>query len=211
MLISSIIHIIEVQIIEIKRIGHSSMNTIITKPQSKWIRIVSGVIFFALATILALSFDFVALKQIVEQHREISALISLAAFIGLTFACIPTAPLALLVVDLHSPLVAIILVTLGKTLSGIIDYFIGENITELTELEEIKKKLPFNLGNLPLNSPWLLFIVRLIPNLGPKFASVASGMAEVPFSTYLWITLFANLISGIGVVLLSTGLIKLFK
>jgi uncharacterized membrane protein YdjX (TVP38/TMEM64 family) len=187
------------------------MNSTLNPIKDKWYRVIPGLMFIVAASAFALWFDFAGLKNIVQQHREISALISLAAITGLTFACIPSAPLALLVVDLHGPLVAIILVTLGKTLSGMIDYFIGGNITELTELEEIKKKLPFNLGHLPLNSPWLLFIVRIIPNVGPKFASVASGMAEVPFSTYLWITFFANLISGIGVVLLSTGLIKIFK
>jgi len=107
--------------------------------------------------------------------------------------------------------VAILLATVGNTLAAIIEFYIGGGIGDLTDFEQKKGKLPFNLGKLPINSPVFLLLARMLPGFGPKFVSVVSGVYQVQMGTYLWTTVVANLLGAAMIVLGGTGLFALIR
>jgi len=47
-----------------------------------------------------------------------------------------------------------------------------------------------------MNSPLFLLLARMLPGFGSKFVSVAGGAFKVPFITYLWTTVAANLVGA---------------
>lgn len=49
----------------------------------------------------------------------------------------------------------------------------------------------------------------MLTSYGSKFVSIAAGMYQVPFPTYLWTTLIANLMGAVVTVAGGYGLIKL--
>ena len=81
----------------------------------------------------------------------------------------------------------------------------------MADFEKKKEKLPARLNQLPINSPIFLMAVRAIPGFGPKFVSLASGVYQVPLSTYLWTTMVANLVGSVIIVLAMSGIITLVK
>ena len=117
----------------------------------------------------------------------------------------------MLVFAWKGPLFAILLATLGNTLAAIVEYFVGNDIKDLIDFEEKKKKLPFHLGQLPINSPVFLVLARMLPGYGAKFVSIACGVYHVPMITHVWTVAVSNLIGAALVTLWGTGLIHLIR
>ena len=167
-------------------------------------------IFILAAFILAKYINIASLKILLENNERLGYLICLIAFILLDISIIPSDPVTLLVIAWKGPLAAIILSTIGDTISGIVEYYIGDRISNIADFEKKKAKLPFHLDRLPMNSPLFLILARMLPGFGPKFVSLAGGIYEVPMTTYLWTALVANLLGAIVTVSGGYGLIKLF-
>jgi len=110
--------------------------------------------------------------------------ILLYGLLGLTI--IPSEPLTILTGAIFGPLAATIVAGLGNTLAAVIEYFLGGKIDKMTNFHEMKEKLPFGLGKLPLTSPTFQVLARMIPGYGPKVVSVLSGAYRVPMWTYIW-------------------------
>lgn len=91
------------------------------------------------------------------------------------------------------------------------DFYVGKGVSNFADFEKMKAKLPFHLGQLPMNSPITLIVVRFLPGYGSKFISIAAGVYQVPMITYLWTALVANLIGAIVIVAGGYGLIKALK
>jgi membrane protein DedA with SNARE-associated domain len=106
---------------------------------------------------------------------------------------------------------AIFMAAVGNTLACVVEYYVGGSIGELADFEKRKQKLPFRLGNLPIHSPVFLLVARLIPGLGGKTVSIASGVYKVPLGKYLWTTTLANLVGAAFLALGGTGLLALLK
>ncbi len=110
---------------------------------------------------------------------------------------------------LYRPIVTVLIATIGNTLAALLEFFIGGNIGDLAEFEKRQAKLPFHLGEIPLQSPLFLLLARMLPGFGPKFVSMTCGIYKVRLSTYTWTTLISNLIGAVMVVAGGYGLLKL--
>jgi uncharacterized membrane protein YdjX (TVP38/TMEM64 family) len=163
------------------------------------------------ALLLAFNFDVSELDAILKKYAKFGILICLFAYVFLGITVIPSEPVSILVLAWKGPVVAILLATVGNTLAAIIEFYIGGGIGDLTDFEQKKGKLPFNLGKLPVNSPVFLLLARMLPGFGPKFVSVVSGVYQVPMGTYLWTTVVANLLGAATIVLGGTGLLALIR
>ncbi len=163
------------------------------------------------ALLLAFNFDVSELDALLKKYAKFGILICLFAYVFLGITVIPSEPVSILVLAWKGPVVAILLATVGNTLAAIIEFYIGGGIGDLTDFEQKKGKLPFNLGKLPVNSPVFLLLARMLPGFGPKFVSVVSGVYQVPMGTYLWTTVVANLLGAATIVLGGTGLLALIR
>jgi uncharacterized membrane protein YdjX (TVP38/TMEM64 family) len=153
-------------------------------------------LFFAVVIVVVINFDLSELQAFIDQHQELTLIIGIAAIFitGLTF--IPTAPVTLFLTLLIGPLQAIIITTLGNTITALVHYQLGKQIGDVVDFEEKKSKLPFKLGNLPINTPLFLLIGRGIPG-GPKGLSFVCGAYGVPYFLYLWTTILTEIIGAV--------------
>jgi uncharacterized membrane protein YdjX (TVP38/TMEM64 family) len=103
------------------------------------------------------------------------------------------------------------LAAVGNTLASIVEFYVGRSIGDLGNFEKQREKLPFHLGRLPVNSPVFLIFARMLTSYGSKFVSIAAGVYQVPFSTYLWTTMVSNLMGAVVAVAGGYGLLKLFQ
>jgi uncharacterized membrane protein YdjX (TVP38/TMEM64 family) len=113
--------------------------------------------------------------------------IMIYAILGLTL--IPSEPLTLFIGALFGPVLATLIAGTGNTLSAFVEYYLGTHIGSATNFNEKKNKLPFNLGNLKVESPLFLIGARLVPGYGPKVVSMLAGIYRVPLLRYLWTTI----------------------
>ena len=188
------------------------MNSSITNTnKSKWYKIVPLTIFIVFAIIFAFTLDMEELKTFINENEGLSVFIFRAIYALLGLTPIPSEPVTLLALTLRGPWIAIILVTVGNTLAALLEFKLGGNLGEMADFEKKKEKLPARLNQLPINSPIFLMAVRAIPGFGPKFVSLASGVYQVPLSTYLWTTMVANLVGSVIIVLAMSGIITLVK
>ena len=162
-----------------------------------------------LMSLFAFRQDVGKFLAIVVKYPTLSIVISLSLYALLGATPIPSEPLTLLLITLYSPIVTVLIVTIGNTLAALLEFFIGGNIGDLAEFEKRKAKLPFHLGEIPLQSPLFLLLARMLPGFGLKFVSMACGIYKVRLSTYTWTMLVSNLIGAVMVVAGGYGLLKL--
>jgi uncharacterized membrane protein YdjX (TVP38/TMEM64 family) len=135
-------------------------------------------------------------------------LVVLYALLGLTI--IPSEPLTILTGALFGPLTATLVATVGNTLAAVVEYSLGGKINELTNFVEKKKKLPFGLGKLPVESPVFLIFARMIPGYGPKAVSVLCGIYKVPLFLYIWTSAIPTFVGAAVFAFGGAGLVKMF-
>lgn len=135
----------------------------------------------------SLQFDLEEIKPIIRQNQSQALLISLVIYVLFGFTFIPSIPLTLFTAVLIGPMQAAVVAAMGNTIAAIFEYQIGKTVGDVVAFEEIKKKLPFGLNKLPVDSPLFLLGARSIP-AGSRAFSVVCGAYQVPMPTYLWTT-----------------------
>jgi uncharacterized membrane protein YdjX (TVP38/TMEM64 family) len=168
-------------------------------------------IFIGAAFVLTRYITLASLRGFLEKNEELGFIVCLFAYVALGTSILPSEPVTLMVLAWKGPVAAVILSTFGNTLSAVVDFYVGKSIGNFADFEKMKAKLPFHLGQLPMNSPITLIVVRFLPGYGSKFISIAGGVYRVPMFTYIWTALVANLIGAIVIVTGGYGLIKVFK
>jgi uncharacterized membrane protein YdjX (TVP38/TMEM64 family) len=116
-----------------------------------------------------------------------------------------------LITTIFGPLSTAVITSLGNLLAAVVEFFIGNRLSHATNFDEFRKKMPFGLGKLPVNSVLFLIGARMIPGYGPKFVSIICGMYKVPFLRYLWTTAIATTASALIVAFAGHGILSLFK
>lgn len=165
----------------------------------KWWNIPVIALLFVVSILFAVHFKDFNLQALLAKYEKIGLLICLLSYILLGITVVPSDPVTLIVLSWKGPWYALIIAAAGNTAAALVEFYIGGTIGDLSEFEAKKSKLPFHLGNLPMNSPWFLLLARMIPGFGSKFVSLVGGVYQVPIATYLWTTIVANLI-GAGII-----------
>ena len=168
-------------------------------------------VFIVMAFLIAKFYNIASLNQFLAANKGLGYVICLVVYIVLDFTFIPNNAITLLVLAWMGPVAAVLLDTIGDTVLAMADYFIGRKAGNVADLEEKKSKLPFHLGQIPIDSPAFLILGRMLPAIGPKFVSLAAGAYKVSIRTYLWTTVVANLIGAVFIVSGGYGLIKVFQ
>jgi len=144
----------------------------------------------------------------IQNNPQFSIGISLALYALLDATPVPSQPLTVFLVALYGPLPAIGITTLGHTLGAVVQFYIGGSVGDLADFEAKKARLPFRLGELPIESPVFLLLARLIPGYGAKFVNLACGMYKVPMFTYLWTAVVRNLLGAVVVAYSGYGILQ---
>lgn len=105
---------------------------------------------------------------------------------------IPSEPLTIFLSTIYGPLLATVATAIGNLLSALVEYLIGMKLGKLTNFKHWKQKLPFGLGNLPVDSPVFLLGARMLPGYGSKIVSLVAGFFHVPIGLYIWTTLVST-------------------
>lgn len=124
---------------------------------------------------------------------------------------ITTDPLTIISGALFGPFLGVLISWLGNNLAASVEYYLGRHINRATNFKEIKNKLPLGLHKLPIKSPLVLILGRIIPGYGGKIISILAGIYDVPIKTYIWTTAVVNLIGSIFLTSLGFSLINLLK
>ena len=167
------------------------------------------ILFIGSVSLFVLRHDTNGWLNIIQKRQKLSIFISLVSYALLGATLIPSEPLTLLLLKLYGPFLAVTVATGGNTLAAFLEFFIGGNIGDMAEFEKRKAKLPFRLGEIPIQSPIFLLLARMLPGFGSKFVSLACGMYQVPLFTYTWTTFVSNLIGAVMVVFGGAGLLRL--
>jgi len=152
-----------------------------------------GVIIIGL--FLTVFFRFEHFQELIEANPSLIVLISLLiyALLGMTF--IPTSPITLFLAVLIGPLMAALVAILGNTISALVEYKVGGALGDVFDFMEKKNRLPFNLGDLPIHSPYVLLFGRLVPG-GVRGISYVAGAYQVPMGLFLSTTITMNILSA---------------
>jgi uncharacterized membrane protein YdjX (TVP38/TMEM64 family) len=135
----------------------------------------------------SLRFDFEEIKPIIRQNQSQAIVISLVIYVLFGFTFLPSVPLTLFIAVLIGPFQAAVVAAIGNTIAALFEYKIGKTVGDVVSFEEVRKKLPFGLNKLPVDSPLFLLGARSIP-AGSRAFSVVCGAYQVPMPTYLWTT-----------------------
>jgi uncharacterized membrane protein YdjX (TVP38/TMEM64 family) len=180
--------------------------------RSRYVRYVKplGVILLAiLVSVFVLKQGANDLIKISDKYHDLAIIISLLAYALLGATVVPSEPLTLFLVALYGPVLTLLIATVGNTLAAMVEFVIGRSVGDLAEFERRKARLPFHLGQIPIQSPVFLLLARMLPGFGPKFVSLACGIYRVPLFTYTWTTVVSNLVGAALVVSGGYGLMKL--
>lgn len=152
---------------------------------------VSIIIFSVLIMVLVgivFTLDMNNIKAFIGKAGAWGVLISILIYALLGLTLVPSEPLTLFIGALFGPWLAMLIAGTGNTISAFVEYYLGTHIGTATNFVEQKKKLPFGLGILKVESPMFLIGARMIPGYGPKVVSMMAGIYHVPLLLYLWTT-----------------------
>lgn len=150
-------------------------------------------------------------KTFLQKSGPYAFLVSIFIYGILGASPVPSEPLTAVLSGLFKPWQAMLVATLGNSLAALVEYFLGGRLGNLANFEEKRQKLPFKLGQLPVDSPVFLIFGRMIPAFGPKVISLMSGIYRVPLWRYLWTTLVTNLAGAALIAYGAFGLIHLLQ
>ncbi len=186
----------------------TNIGDFIKNNRGRILRICVVLFFIASVSYVASCYKFSNIKTFIQQYEQYIILISLALYAVLGATPIPSELLTVFIASFEGPLLALILATFGNTLAALVEFYIGGSIGELSDFEKRKKQLPFHMGDLPIDSPILLLLGRMLPSFGPKFIRIICGIYKVPLFTYLWTTVVSNLM---GAAIIAYGGYSLIK
>ena len=142
------------------------------KNQSQSIYILIFSILIMVLAAIMFTQNMSKIKVFVSQAGAWGILLSIMIYAILGLTLIPSEPLTLFIGALFGPVLATLIAGTGNTLSAFVEYYLGTHIGSATNFNEKKNKLPFNLGNLKVESPLFLIGARLVPGYGPKVVSM---------------------------------------
>lgn len=163
-------------------------------------------------TVLIFLISFACIYLIAKNMSDFEVLVTRAGIFGplvaiLLYALLAPTPIATDPITIASgalfgPFMGALIGWMGNNLAALVEYFIGRKLGETIDYDSYRKKLPFGLGKLPIDSPILLIFGRMIPFYGSKVISLVAGMYKVSYKRYIWTSAIVNLS---GSILLSYG------
>ncbi len=166
----------------------------LTKDNQGKLSILVGIVI--LGVVITVFFRFENFQAFVTDNPQATLIVSLMIYAALGMTFIPTSPITLFLAVLIGPLQAALVATLGNTLAAIVEYKIGQTLGDILNFEEKKRKLPFSLGRLPIDSPYVLLFGRLVPG-GVRGLSYIAGAYQVPMKLYLVTTIIMSMFSAL--------------
>jgi len=151
-----------------------------------------------------------AVKSIILRAGLWGLAISILVYALLGLTLVPSEPLTILIGGLFGPFIATLVAWVGNTLAGLVEYYLGKNISSAASFDARREKLPFGLGKLPVDSPLFLLGARALPGFGPKFVSVIAGIYNVPVMRYIWTTAAITLVGAAVFAFGGFGILQLF-
>lgn len=166
----------------------------------------------SITSIVGLALGVLVLFFVAKNIRDVESIIfgagvagpAVAILLYALFAPTPvsTDPLTLVCGAVYGPFYGTAIAWMGNNVAALVEYFLGTRISQNTDFEKEKKKLPFGLGKLPINSVLVLTLGRMLPFYGSKVISIMAGMYGVPKKRYIWTSALINLT---GAIMLSYG------
>lgn len=166
---------------------------------------------FILVAVNFFSKEISQVKDFIHQAGPYAFLVSIMVYGILGASPVPSEPLTAVLSGLFHPWQAMLVATLGNSLAALVEYYLGGHLRNITNFDEQRKKLPFKLGQFPVDSPIFLIFGRMIPGFGPKVISLMSGIYKVPLGRYLWTTVVTNLAGAALIAYGAAGLIHLVQ
>lgn len=159
------------------------------------------------ASIIGLALGMVVLYFVAKNFHDAEGIILKAGVAGPAVAIslyalfaptpMPTDALTLVCGAIYGPFYGTAIAWMGNNVAASVEYFIGARISENTDFEKEKKKLPFGLSKLPINSIPVLTLGRMLPFYGSKVISIMAGMYRVSYKRYIWTSALINLTGAI--------------
>ncbi len=168
------------------------MKTAADQSRKKPIVIIVTVLLIILVAAIIFSNNLTDIREFIKQSGWIGLLVSVLLYALLGASPIPSEPLTILIATAIGPIASTLVTGIGNLLSALIEYYLGHQISNVSDFDNQRKKLPFGLGKLPVDSPIFLIGARMIPGYGPKFVSVIGGMYRVSMWRYIWTTALAT-------------------
>ncbi len=150
-------------------------------------------------------------ERIIRNSGFAGPLVAILLFCIFALTPIPAEPLTLFCVYFFGPIPGSIITWIGGTCAALVEYNFGLHMRKITSIERQLKRLPFGLGNMPVDSPYFLIFGRLIPGFGGKIISLVAGVHHVPMRRYLWTTALTTLMGSILLALGGYHLLRLLK
>lgn len=147
-------------------------------------------------------------ENLIRRFGILAPLVTVVIYGLLSLTPISTDPLTLITGVLFGPVIGVLVSWMGNNLASMLEFFVGDTISSVTNFEQIKGKLPLGLGKLPADSPWFLIFGRFIPGYGGKIVSLIAGVYHVSLWRYIWTTFSTNLVGSLVVTLGGYSLIK---
>lgn len=189
------------------------LNRIKTKRHKKdYISIILTIFSFIISfyAIYLVSKNQDALEHLIKSSGLMAPLVTIFLYGVLSLTPIPSDPLTLISGALFGPVLGIFTSWMGNNFAALIEYIVGRGVSAIADFEEKKKKLPWGLDKLPVNSPWFLIGGRFAPGFGSKIVSVMAGVYGVSVFHYIWTAAVANIVGSVVYVFWGVGLINLF-
>lgn len=170
-------------------------------------RIVQNTISF-----LGIGLAVFVLYLVARNIRDVETIISRAGLAGPFVAVIlygllaptpvSTDSITIVCGAMYGPVYGTFIAWMGNNVAAFVEYYIGRHIGQAANFDRERKKLPFGLDKLPVNSIPVLTLGRMIPFYGSKVISLLAGIYKVPIKRYLWTSAFVNFT---GALMLSYG------
>jgi uncharacterized membrane protein YdjX (TVP38/TMEM64 family) len=165
---------------------------------------VAGAVFLILR-------DMTAVQKFITENGALGIVAAVIVYGILGATLVPSEPLTILIGAVFNPLVATIAASLGNILAALVEYYLGQKLSNAASFADKREKLPFGLGKLPVTSPLFLIFGRMVPGYGPKLVSVLGGMYHVPLARYLWTTAIPTVVGAAIFAYGGFGILHLFK
>jgi uncharacterized membrane protein YdjX (TVP38/TMEM64 family) len=166
----------------------------------------------SVTSLVGLALGILALYFVARNMRDAEVIIAkagaagpaVALFLYALFAPTPVSTDSLTIIcgAMYGPVYGTAISWMGNNIAALVEYYIGTRISQNTDFEREKNKLPFGLSKLPINSIPVLTLGRMIPFYGSKVISIMAGMYKVPCKRYIWTSALINLS---GAIMLSYG------
>jgi len=160
--------------------------------------------------VLLLLKDLKAIQAFISDNGAMGLGVGVLVYGLLGATLVPTEPLTILIGAAFNPLIATIAASLGNLLAALIEYYLGNKISNAANFMKMREKLPFGLGKMPMTSPIFLIFGRMVPGYGPKLVSVLGGMYHVPLGLYLWTTAIPTVLGAALFAYGGFGILQLF-